>query len=141
MKDGWDSTFDIKVLGSLESSVMALVWGAIHPMNVKEVLHGLDRELAYTTVMTTLDRLHRKGLVTRAKDGQAYRYVSAMSRSQFHQRLLEGVMGSLLSHSAEAVLGAFVELAARADKANLEILAQLVAERLRESEALGACQT
>ena len=70
-------------LGNLERSVMEQLWGSTAQRpggaSVRDVLEALpaDRELAYTTVMTVLDRLDKKGLVTRERDGRAWRYVPA----------------------------------------------------------------
>ncbi len=62
-------------LGELEASVMDVLWNATEPMKVRDVLAEVnrDRELAYTTIMTVLDNLHRKDWVVRELDGRAYR--------------------------------------------------------------------
>ncbi len=71
-------------LGDLERSVMERLWASSTPQSVREVHLALtrDRELAYTTVMTVLDRLAKKELVRRERDGRAYRYLPAQSREQ-----------------------------------------------------------
>lgn len=68
--------------GELEDRVMRRLWASGAPMTVRDVREGLrpEREPAYTTVMTVLDNLHRKGAVRRALDGRAYRYEPALSR-------------------------------------------------------------
>jgi predicted transcriptional regulator len=70
-------------LGPLEQSVLDQVWRAGHEVTVRDVVAALPRRLAYTTIMTTLDRLHRKGLLARRKDGRAFRYAPCTSREQF----------------------------------------------------------
>ena len=72
-------------LGDLEASVMDRLWAWEHPATVREVLDDLrrDRDLAYTTVMTVLDNLHRKGWLTRELDGRAYRYRPVASRQEY----------------------------------------------------------
>lgn len=73
-------------LGDLERAVMEFLWNtqSAHPLgvSVREVLESFDgqREIAYTTVMTVLDRLAKKALVTRQLDGRAWRYRPADSR-------------------------------------------------------------
>ena len=73
-------------LGDLERALMEQLWdsAAQRPegASVREVLEALpsDRGLAYTTVMTVLDRLSKKGLVTRERDGRAWRYTPAGTR-------------------------------------------------------------
>ena len=73
-------------LGDLERAVMEHLWASSseHPdgATVREVLERFEgqREIAYTTVMTVLDRLAKKELVTRVRDGRAWRYLAADSR-------------------------------------------------------------
>lgn len=96
-------------LGSLEAEVMQRLWSAPCPLSVREVLEELnrDRKLAYTTVMTVLENLHRKGLVTRQKDGRAFKYVASVSREQYTAELMDGALagsgdrGAALLHFAE----------------------------------------
>jgi len=69
-------------LGDLEREVMTQLWDAAEPLTVRQVHERLsrDRDLAYTTVMTVLDRLAKKSLVTRERDGRAWRYFPADTR-------------------------------------------------------------
>lgn len=71
-------------LGDLERAVMEQLWGVPEPQSVRDVHAAItqDRDLAYTTVMTVLDRLAKKGLVNRAREGRAYIYAPAQSRDQ-----------------------------------------------------------
>jgi predicted transcriptional regulator len=71
-------------LGPLETAIMDVLWRAGQPMRVREVLDLLttERTLAYTTVMTVLDNLHRKAWVVRDLDGRAYQYRPARSREE-----------------------------------------------------------
>jgi predicted transcriptional regulator len=77
-------------LGELERKVMERLWEASDPQSVRDVHHALsqDRELAYTTVMTVLDRLAKKGVVRRERDGRAYRYVPVQSRDEMVAELM-----------------------------------------------------
>ena len=88
-------------------------------MAVREVLEDLrrDRMLAYTTVMTVMDNLHRKGVLTREKDGRAYVYRPAVTREQFTAVL----MGDVLAGSANttATLLHFLEQMPPAEVASL----------------------
>ena len=72
------------VLGELEQAVMEVLWGSPTALSVRDVQAALadDRELAYTTVMTVLDNLHRKGYVERVMRGRAYQYRPAFTRSR-----------------------------------------------------------
>lgn len=71
-------------LGDLERDVMERLWAAAEPMTVRAIhaLLAADRDLAYTTVMTVLDRLAKKGVVQRVRDGRAYLYEPVASQEQ-----------------------------------------------------------
>ncbi|UUV35871.1 BlaI/MecI/CopY family transcriptional regulator [Amycolatopsis roodepoortensis] len=71
-------------LGELESAVMDVLWQAEGPLTVRGVLGVVNqrRELAYTTVMTVLDNLHRKEWVSRSMQNRAYLYTPVMSREE-----------------------------------------------------------
>jgi predicted transcriptional regulator len=91
-------------------------------------------ELAYTTIMTTLDRLYRKGLLLRAKDGRAYAYVPRYTRAELLGELISGHVGDLLGAAEEgmALLSTLVRTVGRTDATLLDELDALVqAERLR----------
>lgn len=95
-------------LGELEAAVMDVLWSAARPMKVRDVLGGLDtgRNLAYTTVMTVLDNLYRKGWVQRELHGKAYLYRPALGREEAAARALRDVLDA--STDPEAVLLHFV---------------------------------
>ena len=71
-------------LGDLEREVMTHLWAADGPLTVRQVHEQLsrDRDLAYTTVMTVLDRLAKKGVVTREKADRAYLYAATQTREE-----------------------------------------------------------
>lgn len=119
-----------RVLGSLEERVMDVLWSE-SPLAVRDVGTRLGAELAYTTVMTTLDRLYKKGLLARDKDGTAFVYRPALSRADYHRRVVDATVAGLLERSPESVLAGFVDAAARVDDANLERLERLIAAARR----------
>lgn len=82
-------------MGALESAVMAQLWAADGPRTVREVHQVLarERDLAYTTVMTVLDRLAKKGLVTQERAGRAFRYSPNRSREELTADLMLDVLG------------------------------------------------
>jgi predicted transcriptional regulator len=83
-------------LGHLEVAVMEILWQQ-GESNVHQVAQRLDRPLAYTTVMTTLDRLFKKGLLERRKFERAYLYSARQSREQReHQAAADFVAGYLV---------------------------------------------
>ncbi|MGH3695759.1 MAG: BlaI/MecI/CopY family transcriptional regulator [Pseudonocardiaceae bacterium] len=83
-------------LGDLETAVMDVLWRAPNPRSVREMLAEINRSraLAYTTVMTVLDNLHRKGWVHRERAGRAYQYRPAQAREEAAARALREVLAS-----------------------------------------------
>ncbi len=98
---------------------MDVLWRAQGPLKVREVLERLDtgRELAYTTVMTVLDNLHRKDWVTREREGKAYRYLPAASRAEAAANSLREVLDG--SGDPEAVLLHFTKSVTESESALL----------------------
>ena len=95
-------------LGELERAVMAQLWSADGPLTVRDVHDRLERELAYTTVMTVLGRLAQKGLVRQERDGKAYRYAAASSREQMAAEVMIDALGDV-GEDRTAALVAFVD--------------------------------
>lgn len=121
-----------RVLGTLEERLMDLLWLETGPVAVRDVVRQLRGELAYTTVMTTLDRLYKKGLLTRQKEGNAFIYQPAMTRDQYHRRIVEETVSGLLEKSAGPVLSAFVDVAVSLDGENLKRLERVLANHRRK---------
>ena len=98
----------VVALGELERAVMAQLWAAPAPLTVREVHDRLDRELAYTTVMTVLGRLAKKAVVRQERDGKAYRYAAASTREQLAASLMLDALGDVGEDRAAALV-AFVD--------------------------------
>ena len=94
--------------GDLEAEIMHRVWDHDGPVTVRELFDELktQRTIAYTTVMSTMDNLHRKGWLAREKDGKAYRYTAVASREEYSARLMREAMAE--AGDTEAVLSHFV---------------------------------
>jgi predicted transcriptional regulator len=103
-----DAGGDVRSFGELESVIMQLVWDHDGPVTVRELFDQLrqERAIAYTTVMSTMDNLHRKGWLDRAKDGKAYRYTATASRDEYSARLMREALAG--GGDTEAVLTHFV---------------------------------
>jgi predicted transcriptional regulator len=99
------------VLGELESAVMETLWTESQ-QTVSEVEERLrnKREIAHTTVLTTLDRMYRKGLLTREKHSKAFVYAPRYTREEFERVLAQEVLGALIGHFTEPALSTFVDL-------------------------------
>ena len=86
-------------LGALEAAVMDLLWSAGEPRTVRAVFEDFrqQRRIAYTTVMTVMDNLHRKGWLRRELVGRAYLYEPVRSREEHSAEL----MGEALADSVD----------------------------------------
>ena len=82
--------------GELEAVIMDRLWERGRPVLVREVVDDLnqDRPLAYTTVMTVMENLHRKGWLRRERDGRAWRYEPTSSRSAYTAALMNDALGT-----------------------------------------------
>ncbi len=115
------------LLGALEAEVMDIVW-TDGEATVHDVSARLRKPRAYTTVQTTLERLLKKGILARTKQSHAFVYSPLMDRAEYTARVIVNVFPR---PTGEAVLSAFVELAASADPKNLEWLEALIEARRR----------
>lgn len=120
-------------LGTLETKLLELLWGQDSAMTVRHV-HQAFPELAYTTLMTTLDRLHRKGVLVRRRRGRAFAYEPRCSRDELLGEVVSGHVTDLLAASgaSTAILSTLVHAVGQRDAALLDELDALVqAERAR----------
>jgi BlaI family transcriptional regulator, penicillinase repressor len=120
-------------LGPLETKLLEILWAQERAVTVREVQLALPGH-AYTTVMTTLDRLYRKGLLVRHKDGRAFAYVPRCTRDQLLGELVSSHVTDLLGASKEStvILSTLVRAVGGTDAALLDELdALLQAERQR----------
>ena len=90
-------------------------------------------EIAHTTVLTTLDRMYRKGYLNRRKQGKAFVYAPRYTREEFERGLAQEVLGALLGGLGEPVLSTFVELVGE-DAAKLERLEELIRRKREEKK-------
>ena len=97
-----------KFLGPLEAEVMDRLWRR-RSATVRDIVDDLarSRELAYTTVMTIMVRLHEKGLLVRERDGKTYVYRPALTREQHRARLSRDLARGLVAEFGDAALAAF----------------------------------
>jgi predicted transcriptional regulator len=109
--------------GALESEVLAALWVAGRPLTPAEVREELADELAYTTVMTTLARLHEKGAVSRERAGRAFAYSPVQDRASTAAARMADLLGT--APDREAVLARFVGELSPDDE---RLLAELLGE-------------
>ena len=128
-------------LGPLEREVMETVWQhydrggtAASGVSVRDVHLAFGGRLAYTTLMTTLDRLHKKGLLGRRKGGRAFLYSPRLSPQEFERSQARGVIDTLLGRGPEGVepvLACIVDAVGEHDRALLDELDRLIEEKRR----------
>lgn len=86
----------MRTMGELESAIMDFMWSLGKPATVREVLSLMGREppLAYTTVMTVMNNLHRKGFLTRVKQGRAFQYQPSKHRAEYTAEMMDELLVS-----------------------------------------------
>lgn len=122
------------IFGPLEIRVLEALWSRATPACVRD-LQPQFPGVAYTTLMTTLDRLFRKGTLTREKSGRAFFYRPKASRQELVSQLAGSTFATLLPGDAAAVrpiLSMFVDTVGDRDQALLDELEALVRERRQE---------
>ena len=134
MKDSSRSSNELeRFFGTLELRVLQALWERDGPQSVRD-LQPAFAGTAYTTLMTTMDRLHRKGVLLREKVGRAFVYRTRFSpealRSDLAGQALHDVFGDR-AHQLEPILSFFIETVSREDRESLAALEQLIEERRR----------
>ena len=125
------------LLGSLEYAAMQALWNGA-PASVKTVLARINdgrtrqAELAYTTVMTVLSRLHEKGLLDRAKAGRGYEYTPRFDEDQLVEHLGQQEVAELLDRYGTVALSQFAAALGEADPRTLRRITELSRAERRE---------
>lgn len=124
-----------KVFGDLEADIMKIVWKS-EEVTVREVFEvlNLERKLAYTTVMTIMNRLFEKNLLKRESRGNAFVYTPTVSENEFATQVVSEVLDGLLEDFADPALSHIVERLSSKDTQKLQRLEQLIQERRTKGE-------
>ena len=126
-------------LGRLERQVLEETWRR-GETSVRDVFIAFDERVAYTTLMTTLDRLYKKRLLSRRKGGRAFLYSPLVTREELERGIREDVIEGLLGRGAEGVepvLACIVEAVSDRDRELLDELDRLIKEKRRELKLKG----
>ena len=110
-------------LGGLERDVLGVVWGA-GEISVGKVCAQLDRSVKYTTVMTTMDRLFKKGLLERKKAGRAFVYRAVLTKDELDALVAADVVKAALQRDGQdpqTFLSSLVDVVSAQDLALLEL--------------------
>ena len=119
-------------LGHLESTIMEILWRR-GELSVKALAGHLDRPLAYTTVMTTLDRLYKKGLLERRKQDRAFVYSPKLTFREWILRRAGDFVRALRSKAPEEVVASsLVDALGTHDQALLDELERQIRERRKQ---------
>jgi predicted transcriptional regulator len=128
----------LAALGKLEREVMENVWER-GDVSVRDLHQAFAERVAYTTLMTTLDRLYKKGLLNRWKEGRAFIYSARATRSELERGItadvIEGLLGS--NEGAEPVLACFVNTVSERDQLLLDELERLIKEKQKALKRKG----
>ncbi len=123
-------------LGPLETAVMEILW--VHgDASVRDVAAKIARPLAYTTVMTTLDRLYKKGLLSRRKSERAFFYSPRWSRREWVEKQAGDFVAGVLADShapGELLISCLVDAVGRQDSALLDDLERKIRSKRKELE-------
>ena len=123
-------------LGDLEVGTLEFIWSR-GQADARELHHHFrpSRGISLSTVQSTLERLHRKGLLVRDKVSHAYVYSPAKSREALMARLVDEALGRFRAKNNDGLLAAFAGITASANAETLEALEKLVREaRLAKDE-------
>jgi predicted transcriptional regulator len=122
-----------KFLGPLETEVMARLWKR-RSATVRDIVEDLakTRELAYTTVMTIMVRLHEKGLLERTREGKTYVYRPSHTRDEHRARLSRDLVRGLVAEFGDAALAAFSAELDTVDSTHRAALRRLAQKDARE---------
>jgi predicted transcriptional regulator len=126
-------------LGRLEFDLMQILWSR-GESNVRDVVQQLDRPLAYTTVMTTLDRLYKKGLLDRRMPDRAFVYSTRFSREEWERTRAESILTGFLAGphpSRELLLSSFLDAVGEHDSRLLDELEKKIRNKRKELSRRG----
>jgi len=120
----------VKVLGPLETEIMQILWQDKRS-TVKKVHRKLSqhRDIAYTTVMTTMGRLAEKGVLDRHREGLAYVYTPAITEEDFVSMVVRQVLDGLMDDYSDMAVDYMVDYLAKNDPEELRRLQQAIQSR------------
>jgi predicted transcriptional regulator len=120
-------------LGPLEDEILRMLWSR-GDATVRELIDESAVEGAYTTIMTTLDRLYKKGLLERSSEGRAFRYRPKQSEMELNQHQVAAGLKELLSSAGQqdAPISFLVDAISQHDVALLEQLQEAVTRKRRD---------
>jgi len=122
------------MIGPLEITVMEILWET-GESSVHDVVQRLGRPLAYTTVMTTLDRLYKKGLLNRRKDDRAFLYAPRSTKAEWERKRTGDILATFVAGprpSGDLLISCLVDVVGQHDAALLDELERRIRDKRRE---------
>lgn len=121
-----------QVLGELEAKVMQIFWEEADFTTIKKVHQVIseERDLAYTTVQTIIDRLFQKGLLKKLQRGRSFIYAAHIDKNEFETQVSNKFIDAIAGNLNDNSLAYFVEVLDDVDKSKLEYLAKLIGQKL-----------
>ncbi len=119
--------------GELEEKVMEIIWNKGNA-TVKEVNEQLTRsgeKYAYTTIMTILDRLYKKGILDRKKEGKGYRYFPKISKEEFEEMVTEKVISDIVKANPSTAVAAFSGIIEELSEEELKKLKEMIDKKAK----------
>ena len=130
----------VPVLGHLELSILEILWqrgeSAVREI-VEHLNKGGDPPRAYTTAMTTLDRLYKKGILSRQKVDRAFVYLPRLTKEEFERRRAQSLISGLLADSSVSsglLISCLVDAVDRHEPGMLDVLEEQIKKRRQELE-------
>ena len=122
-----------KSLGPLEQEIMNELWKG-EALSGKEIFEGVrrQRDIALTTVLTVVERLHKKGFVTKSRSATVYLFAPVYSRDEFARKVSSEVLREIFELSANGAFASFVDAVAERDPVELDRLARLIEKKKEE---------
>ena len=115
-------------LGELEQRIMDIVWKQ-KKSSAREIQTKLDRELAYTTVATILNRLYEKGLVTRREGKNGYTYSPKISKEKYSQNIANSFIKNFMNSFGDAAIASFAQGIDKLPEAKRKYFLKLLARK------------
>jgi predicted transcriptional regulator len=137
MTSGKSEQQDYKHLGDLELQIMNVIWDRSRYCSVSEVHEALYPvgKLAYTTIMTVMGNLHKKGVLKRKKEGKAYLYAPARKREEMASGAIQKITRMYYRNNIPEFFRCFLRSQGKLDREQIEELKEKLGEFEREAES------
>lgn len=120
--------------GDLEEKVMEAIW-RLGNATVSETREFLSKDkFAHTTIMTILDRLYKKGILTRKKEGKGYRYYPLITKDEFEKAIAKKVVSDMVKNNPSLAIPAFEGVVEELSPEEIKKLKKIIEEKIKNEE-------